>query len=59
MRALIGSSVAALIAIGGLMAAVAQVSVHTQYAAISDVQRLGIAVPTVDQAPAVVIARGE
>jgi hypothetical protein len=59
MRALIGSSVAALIAIGCLMAAVAQVSVHSQYAALSDVQRLGITVPTVDQAPAIVVARGE
>jgi hypothetical protein len=59
MRALIGSSVAALIAIGGLMAAVVQVSVHNEYAAISDVQRFGIAIPTADQAPAMVMARGE
>jgi hypothetical protein len=45
MRALIGSFVAALIAIGGLMAAFAQVGVGLQYSAMSDVQRLGIDAP--------------
>jgi hypothetical protein len=58
MRALIGSCVAASIAIGGLMAAFAQVSVGSQYAAMSGVQRLGVEAPMA-RTNNMIVARGE
>jgi hypothetical protein len=58
MRALIGSCVAALIAIAGLMAAFAQVSVGSQYAAMSGVQPLGVDAPMARKNE-MIVARGE